>query len=407
MKIAIIGGGACGLMAAIAAAEQKAGVTVFEKNNRIGKKILATGNGKCNFSNLDFHMGMYYCKDKSKLEDFFHKFSCQDMIRFLEKNGILIRERNGYLYPYTEQAATIRDVLERNIEKYHVRVRYETEITEICFHQRKQQFLVRNENKEEMFDRLILACGSPASLKRGMDFYGYRLAKSFGHHLNPVVPALVQLRCSDSFLKEAAGVRTKARIALFADGRRLAEEEGELQFTDYGISGIPVFQFSRVAGYALLEKRKVTAEINLLPEFTEEAFEEMVIDRYEKLNGYKISDFVLGLTNSKLNGAILHLQGLKKELEIKEIGLSGTRKLMSCYRKLTVHIEQPNGIEHAQVCAGGIPLEEVSEKLESLKQKGLYLAGELLDVDGKCGGYNLQFAWTSGVIAGRNAAREG
>ena len=405
MKIAIIGGGACGMMAAIAAAEQKASVTVFEKNNKAGKKILATGNGKCNFSNLDFHMGMYYCKDKSKLENFFHEFSCQDMIRFLEENGILIRERNGYLYPYTEQAATIRDVLERNLEKHHVRVLCETEITEACFHQKKQQFLVRYEKKEEAFDRLILACGSPASLKKGMDFYGYRLAKGFGHHLNPVVPALVQLRCSDPFLKEAAGVRTKARITFLADGRRLAEEEGELQLTDYGISGIPVFQFSRVAGYALLEKRKVTAEINLLPEFTEEAFEEMVIDRYEKLNGYKISDFVLGLTNSKLNGAILHLQGLKKELEIKEIGLSGTRKLMSCYRKLTVHIEQSNGTEHAQVCAGGIPLEEVSEHLESLKQKGLYLAGELLDVDGKCGGYNLQFAWTSGVIAGRSAAR--
>ena len=163
MKIAIIGGGACGMMAAIAATEQKASVTVFEKNNKAGKKILATGNGKCNFSNLDFHMGMYYCKDKSKLENFFHEFSCQDMIRFLEENGILIRERNGYLYPYTEQAATIRDVLERNLEKHHVRVLCETEITEACFHQKKQQFLVRYEKKEEAFDRLILACGSPAS----------------------------------------------------------------------------------------------------------------------------------------------------------------------------------------------------------------------------------------------------
>ena len=128
MKIGIIGGGACGMMAAIAASEQKANVTIFEKNDRVGKKILSTGNGKCNFSNLDFHMGMYYCKDKSKLEGLFTEFSCQDMIAFLKENGILTREKNGYLYPYTEQAATIRDMLERSLIRNRVRVRYETEI---------------------------------------------------------------------------------------------------------------------------------------------------------------------------------------------------------------------------------------------------------------------------------------
>lgn len=392
------------MMAAIEAAGHGAETVLFEKNDRIGQKILATGNGKCNLSNLDFHMNQYYCEDKEKLAGIFAAFTVEDTIAFFEKNGMMIKNKNGYLYPYSEQASTVLDVLRRMLKERKVTIITEADITEASFWDKKNSFMVRSRGREMFFDRLILSCGGPTGKKRKESFDGFQIAEGFGHRIIRQTPGLVQLRSKDSFIKGMAGVRLQAKITLLTDGMAAAAEQGELQFTDYGISGIPVFQFSREAGYALLEGKQVLAAINFFPDYEEEAFYSMLQDRYTAMEEASLEEFLLGMVHKKINTAMIKYRGFKPEQKIRTIGWTDIKRFMSCFRNLTVHIDSTNGMENAQVCAGGADFSEVDVGLGSQKQKGLYLTGELLDVDGKCGGYNLQWAWTSGHIAGRNAA---
>lgn len=405
MKVGIIGAGASGMMAAVTAADHGAEVIIFEKSDRVGKKILVTGNGKCNLSNLDFDVDKYYCGEKEKLKNLFSLFSEQDTIAFFEKNGMMIRNKNGYLYPYSEQASTVLDVFRRMLAERKVTVLTEADITGIVFQKKNRRFVVEYKGQKQEVDRLILACGGPASQKKKEGMDGFRMAGEFAHSVKPLMPALVQLRASDSFLKGMAGVRTQACLELYADGEILSREQGELQLTDYGISGIPVFQFSREAGYALGKGKKVIVKINFFPDYGEKAFAGMLQNRFESMKNATIEEFLLGMTNKKINAALIKYAGLKPDDRIKVLGNAKVKKFLSGFQNLTVHISDTNGMENAQVCAGGVDLKEVDETLQSLKQPGLYLAGELLNVDGKCGGYNLQWAWTSGYIAGRSAAK--
>ncbi len=252
MKVAVIGAGASGIVAAITAVKYGAEVTLFEKNDRVGKKILSTGNGKCNLGNLEFSVEQYYCNDREKLKGMFRVFSVWDTITFFESMGLMVRNRNGYLYPYSEQASAVLDVLRMELERKKVRVMPEAEITEAFFHKSKKLFEVKTATGNVgSFQKLILACGSPASLKKGEGLTGYELAKKFGHRVGALLPGLASLRSSDGFEKALSGVRCKAKITLVVEDRAKAAEEGEVQFTDYGISGIPVFQVSRYVSRAL------------------------------------------------------------------------------------------------------------------------------------------------------------
>lgn len=404
IRVGIIGAGASGMMAAIAAAENGAVVTVFEKNERAGKKILATGNGKCNLGNLDFKTDYYYCEDTKKLHDIFSVFSVWDTIGFFESSGMLIKNKNGYLYPYSEQAATVLDTLRKRLEELAVTVRTATEIKEVCFDEMQKSFTVTGKEGKWNFDKVIAACGGPASLKKGEGLSGFEIAEGFGHQIKKPLPGLVQLRAEEGFLKALAGVRCQAKITLLANGEALALEEGELQFTDYGISGIPVFQFSRIAALALEEGRSVTAEINLFPEYQENALLQSMKVRFEHHKKRALEDFFNGTAHKKINQVILKKEGFQPQMTAEAAGWENIKRLLGAYRKLELHIKAANSMEHAQICAGGVVFSEISMEMESLKRKGLYFSGEVVDVDGKCGGYNLQWAWTSGYIAGRNAA---
>lgn len=404
MKVGIIGAGASGMMAAVTAAENGAEVTVFEKNDRVGKKILATGNGKCNISNLEFDMDKYYCDDKEKLHEIFSVFSLWDTIAFFESNGMMIRNKNGYLYPYSEQSSTVLDIFRKALIHPHIEIFTGTEIINAFYQEKKRKFAVEGKEESFSFDKLIVACGGPASLKKGEGMTGFRIAEKFGHTVHRLVPGLVQLKSSDDFLRIMAGVRCQARAELFAEKEKLAEEKGEIQFIKDGISGIPVFQFSRQAAYALTEKKKVTVKVNFFPDYEENAFLYTIASRYEAAKEATLNEFLLGTVNKKINMAIMKKEGYDPEVKISKLGLSEIKKLMQVYQNLVIHIDAANSMENAQVCAGGIDFSQVSTEMESGRQKGLYFTGELLDVDGKCGGYNLQWAWSSGYIAGRNAA---
>ena len=416
-RTGIIGGGAAGMMAAIAAADERNGapdeVVILEKKERIGKKILVTGNGKCNLTNLSFSMekiGEYYHgAPPERLRPLFSRFSAKDTIRFFEHLGMLTTSRDGYIYPLSGQASTVLDTLRFELERLKVRVMTECWI-ETIRPQKGGGWLVRTPEEDLRFDRLILACGSPAGQKPGEGMDGYAFASALGHRVNPPVPALAALRCEGDLWKSLAGVRCSAYIRLFTrqKGKRNAPvreyaEEGELQLTDYGISGIPVFQLSRHAALSLAQGGQVWGQIDFLPSFSgkKEAYAALMQRRISACTGRSLEVLFCGLANRKILLSLFKKNGLKPQDPVDGKHLEAIRQVFSDLRCFPVRIRQVNPFSGAQVCAGGVAFDEVTDRLESRKHPGLFFAGELLDVDARCGGYNLQWAWTSGFIAGR------
>lgn len=390
------------MMAAITAASCGAEVTIYEKRDRIGKKILVTGNGKCNLSNMDMELANYNSRNKEMLDTYFRQFSVFDTIAFFESAGMLVKEKNQGLYPVSEQASTVLDILRMEISKANIVVICNCEVSDI--NKNKGGFTVMADRTGKAYDKIILACGSKAYYGQKDGDIGYRLAGKMGHSMVPVVPALVQLHCREEYKKALAGVRSQAQICLMVNGRPVQQEAGEVQFVPYGISGIPVFQLSRTAAYALAQKKDVWVKMNLLPQYDEEVFAYYVRNRYETQLHKNLEEFLIGVQNKKINQVMISRSGYRADCRVADIGIKKITEIMREYRKLSFHITQANAFEQAQICAGGVPLHEMTEYLESKKMPGVYIAGELLDVDGRCGGYNLQWAWTSGYIAGIHAA---
>ena len=404
MKIAIIGGGASGMMAAIVAARQGAEVTIYEKKERIGKKILATGNGKCNFSNVVLSTEDYRGDYLELLPSYLSEFNETDSVPFFSSLGMLIRDKNGYLYPASEQASTVLDLLRQELTLLMVRIITDASPVISTKTDCGSPFYITHEKKKMEYDKVILSCGSYAGEKAQNEQSGYEYAKAFGHHIVPVVPALVQLRSKETYFKSISGVRCDALISLLVNGKKVEQDRGELQLTDYGISGIPVFQISRFASYALLKKESVRVTIDLLPDFSAEDLKIMLTARL-LLQGHKtVEEFLTGILNKKLNALFLKFSNLKAEKKANEYTMEQFETLLFLMKSWDVPICATNPFENAQVCAGGIDMKQVDLHLESKLCKGLYFTGELLDIDGKCGGYNLQWAWTSGYIAGKYAS---
>ena len=414
-RIGIVGGGPSGMAAAITAARQGADVTILERNDRLGKKILSTGNGKCNLGNLDLSVDSYYGSAIPFIQQTLARFSEQDTIDFFNRLGLMIKDRNGYLYPASEQAASVLDVLRFELQALGVKVVTECKVNHIKKDSRSGEILVSDGEKEYRFDALILACGSKAAPKTGSDGSGYKLAKQLGHSLIPTVPALVQLKCKEDYLKAVAGVRADAEIRVLgaekgnvhAKSRSAgfcAVERGELQLTEYGISGIPVFQLSRQVNYILREKEHVKVEIDFLPDLSKEEFEKLCAEREGILGrGRTVEEFFTGMLNKKIMLLFMKLAGLKGHIPVEDADPAKLKQVYVLCKNWHVTVNGSNSYDNAQVCAGGVDTAEITENFESRLVPGVYIVGELLDVDGKCGGYNLHWAWASGVLAGRAA----
>ncbi len=408
-KVAVVGGGAAGMMAAVQAAYAGARVTVYERNDRVGKKILSTGNGKCNFSNEDMRAACYYGSGAGYVDGFYKQFGVAETKAFFRELGMRIKDRNGYLYPASEQAATVLDVLRYEMERLGIEICAGCRVTGIdgpgnpgC------RLTLETETaayKKRTYDAVILACGGRAAPKTGSDGTGLAMAKRLGHRIVPTVPALTALRCGETFWKQVAGVRCEARLMLYIDGNEVSSVQGELQLTDYGISGIPVFQFSRIAAYALQEGRPVTVKIDLMPDHGAADIQEAFwVRRWERQKRQSMEQFVTGTVNKKVGLLLLKLAGIRETETVCEIEGARRRKLEQLFHAFEVTVKGTNSFEQAQVCAGGVDFAEVTDRLESVRRPGLFFAGEMLDIDGICGGYNLQWAWSSGAVAGRAAA---
>lgn len=425
-RVVVAGGGASGLAAAIFAAEGGAHVTVLEHKDRVGKKILVTGNGKCNLTNMSGVHGKYYSSDEyalNKIYDTLVRFDAAKTRAFFKRLGLYTKEkRDGCVYPVSEQASIVLDVLRSACDRLGVIIQTDSEITSIVPDKtggtinvthfirkekapdkgggKSKKSVVVSERKESLrYDRLILATGGKAMASSGSDGSGYRLAKNLGHSVIEPLPALVQLRCSGVFFQAVSGVRAQSRLTLYIEGTPVADEEGELQLTDYGISGIPVFQFSRMVSRALYDGKGCEVGINFIPYITSDTGVDIMDYAYKT-----VEEFLSGLVHKKVAAAVCRQKAVSAGVTVGQVGEHTVRKCLEILADFRVTITAPNSFENAQVCCGGVPLAEVDGSFASRKCDNVYIVGELLDCDGICGGYNLQWAWATGAIAGKAAA---
>lgn len=405
----IVGGGAAGLMAAITAAESGASVTILEHMPRVGKKILSTGNGKCNMTNLYMTAECYRSGVNGVPMQVIEKFSVSDTIAFFRRLGVLTIDRNGYVYPASGQAQTVLDALRDKADHLGIRTCCDSKVLSIN-KKKDGRFAVKTADQMYSADFVILCAGSMAAKTTGSDGSGYELAKSLGHKIKKPLPALVQLKCKGDFFKAIAGVRTDVKVSLYTmdkngePGAFLAEDQGELQLTDYGISGIPVFQVSRYAAEALDHKKRVLAVVDFMPDMTEDQLFAVLKEQKAYLSDRMAGDFINGLFNKKLATLFLKSVWIKQDQPVSEITNKKLAELCRVIKETSFEVTGTNPYDKAQICMGGVDLREVDAgTMESRLVSGLYFAGEILDVDGICGGYNLQWAWSSGHLAAVSA----
>lgn len=399
--IVIIGGGAAGLVSAIYAKNETTKVTILERNSACGKKLLATGNGKCNYWNSDQSLEHYHSNDEIYLKDIITEENKQEILSLFSTLGVYPKIKNGYYYPYSNQATTIKNVLLYEIERKNINIKQDFLVEEI----KKIDGIFELHSKNEIItaDKVIIATGSYASPKTGSDGFGYKVLKSFGHSINKPLPALVQLKTTGNFLKQWAGIRTDVELSLYENNDLLKKENGEIQLTNYGISGICVFNLSRYVSIGLSQNKQETIEINFLP-FIRENPKNYLVEFFKKTTIKPIKEQLEGFLNNKLVDVILTEAKIDKTKSFNDLNDSEQQNIVNFLTAFKVEILGTNSFEQAQVCTGGIPLTEINIKnMESKIIKDLYIVGELLDVDGDCGGYNLSFAWISGMLAGKGS----
>ena len=398
MKIAVIGGGASGLVTAIIAAREKKEVLILERNQQYGKKILMTGNGRCNYWNEDQNLEHYHSRDWDLLKNIITEENKKQVKYFFDSLGIVPKIKNGYYYPYSNQATSIQSALFKELNRQNVSRLEEFFVKKI--EKKKDQFIIYSEDKTLVVDQVILATGSSAYPKTGSDGNGYQLAKSLGH-------SLVQLKTKGKYLKEWNGIRMDVKLTLYIDQKEIKKETGEIQFTNYGISGICVFNLSGFASKALALSKKVKITMNCCPFIdTKEELNSWLSNRRKELKMEKLEDLLEGCLNYKWILGLLKELNFSRDTNWKDLTKKEKERVVELLFAFPLEVYDTNSFLNAQVCSGGVPLSEINPKtMESSKVKNLYLVGEILDVDGDCGGYNLGFAWISGIIAGKGCCK--
>lgn len=399
--VIIIGAGASGLMAAVAAASKGARVALLEHKDDIGKKILATGNGRCNFTNTDMSVNKFH-GSKALIKNGLSQFNYADTIRFFKELGIPAYDNAGYIYPNSRQAASVVAAFRMELMRLHVDVKTGINITDIKPADDRTGYCIQTDKGSFKSKRLIIACGLTASPKLGSDGSLFRQIEALGHHIQKPLPALCGFSCDGLNFKKITGVRCDATVASVIDGQMTEQNTGELQLADYGISGIPVFQISSLMSRALDKGQRVEVIIDFLPAFSDDELNGYIKDRsITTTDNRSLNEMLNGLLNNKLLLELIHKSGVSPDKKGRLLTDDDCKSLTRSIKHTAVSVKKPRGLEFAQVCAGGIYTKEIDVRtLESKIHPGLYFCGELLDVDGICGGYNLQWAWTSGYIAG-------
>lgn len=405
MKIAVIGGGAAGLVAAIAAARNGAEVSVYEKMNKVGKKILATGNGRCNYTNMYMSMDRYHSKNINMAESAMNYFDRDKTISFFENLGIYpYIDQSGKVYPNSLQASSVLDVLRYETLRLNVQEITDFEVREL--RKSKDKFSIIGMENAFTADKVILCSGGKASPQLGSDGSGYEIAKSFSHKIIEPFPALVQLKLAGKYFKRITGIRFDGIVRSFTESKTIREEEGELLFTDYGISGPPVLQISRKVIEAINRNERVFIAVDMFPNLTKAMLYDILKDRFFHIGYKSMEDALIGFINKKLISVVLSEAGFENiQKECGKLSKKEIFKIIDILKEWKFEVTGHNTWQQAQTTAGGIALTDINPNtMESTKVKGLYFAGEVLDVDGDCGGFNLQWAWSSGYTAGHSSS---
>lgn len=402
--IIVIGGGASGMMAAISAAGNGKKVLILEHNDKTGKKILQTGNGRCNLTNLKMDNTCFCRENAGYAMKVIMDFDEKAVMNFFHEIGLLLHDRNGYVYPYSDQASSVRDVLNQELKRKSVRI--ETEIIiEKVIKREPEEFEIRTTRGVFICNRLILAAGSRAYPKSGSDGSGYEIARKLGHSIVEPLPALTSLKSDFKYAKAVSGVRCNGMVRLLENGKEIIRECGEIQMTDYGISGIPVFQISRYAVQGVFHKKKMICVLDFLPDYTENDLLEFLAHKGKQKDS-SMEEAVSGMIHKKLSGMILKLSGCSPDKEVSKYNADDLKRVITNIKNLKMNITGYNSFDYGQVCQGGVSVDEINaDSMESKIVKGLYFAGEIMDIDGICGGYNLQWAWSSGYKAGKAAGQ--
>lgn len=397
-QVAVIGGGASGLMAAISAAYAGAQVTVYERTDRVGKKILATGNGRCNLTNINADVEKYHGKNPKFILSAFSQFSPADTIDFFERLGLLTKtEEAGKVYPYSDQASSVLDVLRMEIERLGIKTVTGFEAAELI-RQRGKFRILSYEHTEASADAVILSVGGKAAPNLGSNGSGYAILKKLGHSVTPLLPSLVQIKTDTQWIKALKGIKINANAAVLNRNIVLREEYGEVLFTEYGVSGPPIFQISGCAA------KGDTLALDVMPEYTIEEIQQML--RQRRVQTKSLEQYFTGMLNKRLGQTLLKVCGIVPFSRCSDTLSDGEiYALAKTIKHWEIPLKGTMSWNNAQVTAGGIHTAEVvPSTMESKLVKGVYITGELLDIDGDCGGFNLQWAWSSGYIAGGNAA---
>lgn len=370
-EVVIVGAGAAGMLCGGILAERGMPVTILEKNTKPGKKLAATGNGRCNFTNLYMDTECYY-GDARWLRPLLAGCTPERVIHQFQKLGVYHRERDGYVYPHTNQASTVTEALQGYCHRGVVKILTDCMVSAVKPRKGRPGYIVQTSRGKIECHYLVIAAGGCASASLGGSGSGYKLARSLGHSVHKTCPALTGLVCGGGWWKKVAGTRIQGSFSLRIDGRIWSGETGEIQIVKDGVSGIPVFQLCHVAAAALDRGQSVEGIMDFVPLMGKEELCQWVAE-------FGFSGLVQQKWIPVLNTFPASWQTLKE---------------------FTFPVTGTFGMERAQVTGGGIPTEEVVvDTMESKIAKGVYFIGEILDIDGKCGGYNLHFAWSSAMTA--------
>lgn len=402
MVIGIIGGGASGMAAALAAAENPSvQVILLERQARVGRKLQATGNGRCNLTNLNAADRGYHGEDPDFSIPAIQAFPPEKALEWFRTLGLFtVTEESGKVYPYSDQANSVVDVLRLGLEKSNITVKTGYEVQKVQRH--GDGFILTDGNESIDCDKLIIACGGLAGSKLGGTMAGYKLLAKLGHKSTRLRPALVQIKTSWGGVVGLKGVRANCHVQILHNGKVFSESRGELQFTEFGVSGPVIFEISRDVCYA---PGNWSCKLDFLPEYTAEALDEELQRRRQ--TGISMDDLLTGILHNRLGRVLTKAAGIKGKQFVNQISNHEIEEACRAVKAFEIELTEPMGMDSAQVTAGGVLTSQFDpQTMESKLIPGLYACGEVLDIDGDCGGYNLQWAWSSGRCAGLHAGKE-
>ena len=402
MIIAIIGGGASGMAAALAAAENANNqVILLERQARVGRKLQATGNGRCNLSNIHAADCGYHGEDAAFVQPAIAAFTPEETLRWFASLGLFtVTEDSGKVYPYSDQANSVVDVLRLSLAKENITLKTGYEVTKI--QKTDSGFQITDGNEPIICDKLIVACGGLAGSKLGGTMSGYKLLAKLGHRSTKLRPSLVQIKSSWPELPSLKGVRANCHVQILHNGETYAQSTGELQLTEHGISGPVVFEISRDV---CARPGKWSAKLDFLPGICAETLDAELQRR--RTTNLPMEELLTGILHNRLGRVLTKAAGIKGKQFANQISNAELKDVVAAVKNLEIDLTEPLGMDSTQVTAGGVLTSGFDPNtMESKLVPGLYACGEVLDIDGDCGGYNLQWAWSSGRCAGLHAGKD-